>query len=131
MDITSEELNFLNIQTIITWIFIGSFVISLLLVENSKRKLRGEQPFWTDKEATSISKITRILLVVISLIVIWLNIQGEEILIKKGDIPNNIIAGDIEILAAYASLAAAILIALAGIVSDTNSDIINAEGFDL
>lgn len=78
-DTKNEEINLLNIQNIVTAIYIVSLIISIYITSVDKRNLENNTNFNTD----DLSKFNRILVVILTLIFLYISIENRNIAKRK------------------------------------------------
>ena len=130
MDTNEEELELLNIQTLITWVLLGSLVVSLIIGQNARIKLEGGEPFWTDEEVKTITVWTRWIVLIAAIVAIAANYKVLQIQKERNADPKDIDAANLEFWAAIIAGVAAVLILIAvseATAGDESIDVENPE----
>lgn len=113
-----EEYNLLTLQIIITAIYIGSLVLSILLTYNDQQKSINNKGIFSNKFETNLSIFNRILVIILTLGFLYINYYTKNIAIKKGT--KEIWPFDFQIISSQLSLLATIIVLYVVLESSDN-----------
>lgn len=103
----NKEIETLDLQMIISFIFILTIITSIILTYNQDYYLRyGKRLIDTDK-AIAITKINRIIIIILLISFLYINYEFKEVDALKG---NDLTADNLQIIASYLSIIAGLII---------------------
>lgn len=83
MNYENEELKLVDIQMILSGLFILTVLLSLTVNYNNHLKLSGQQTFLTEEEAKNLIIVTKILALISALGFLFISIKGAELFNEK------------------------------------------------
>lgn len=108
----------ITVQIIVSFISIGTVLISIILLYNHQLELNNKKTFLSPKEAQKLTTFNRVLVVVVLTIFLIINYFLYYISKKEGE---NLEPYKLQIIASYLSVAAA-LIGLYVVLKDQTGD---------
>ncbi len=106
MDTTDREIKLVNEQIIVTFIFVVTLIVSLLILYNKRQKLKYDRPFIDDETNKKIIVLNSIMVFLLLLFLIYSSYEALAIDKIKGEKVKN----------DYLALAGSVLTAIAGII---------------
>ena len=131
MDTRKEELELIDIQTIVAWVLIGSLIVSLIIAHNSRLELEGNNPFWTAEEVRTITIWTRWVVLIAAILAIYINYRLLEIQKTKNTDQKDIDAVTLEFWASILAAIAATIILVAVSEANLGNELINIDNPEL
>lgn len=112
MNNTEKEIDLINKQIYTTYIYLGTVILSILLLYNNRRVLKKEEPFFRKNMDNNLSILNRSIILVTGAIYLILNYKH----IKIGDVGQGELASEnLQIEASWLSLIAGIIVLYATI----------------
>lgn len=112
MDNTEKEIDLINKQIYTTYIYLGTVILSILLLYNNRRVLKKEEPFFRRNTDNNLSVLNRSVILVTSAIYLLLNYKHISI----GDVRQGALASEnLQIEASWLTLIAGIIVLYATI----------------
>lgn len=112
-----KKIDLTNKQLYATFVYIGAFIISIILLEHSRKKLKNEECLLSDKTCGSLSTFNRILILILSIIFLYLNYQHMDI---YGTDERSLVSENLQIDASWLYVVAAIIVLYATINNSNN-----------
>lgn len=113
-----EEVYLLKWQAILSFILIGSLILSLALTYNEILKYEKKQPLFNEKEENDLLVLNRSIAFITSLAFLWINVTDKNIKIENDQ--GGLKEANIQIWAGVLSLLAAILVLYVSLTSSDN-----------
>lgn len=104
---TEKEIRALDFQMIISFIFILATLVSIIITYNESYYLKYGRRLINLKDAKTITKINRIIIIILLFAFLYISYQIREIDAAKG---KNLTPDDLQILASYLSILAGLVV---------------------
>ncbi|HPF82708.1 MAG TPA: hypothetical protein PLV83_00845 [Bacilli bacterium] len=106
-DTNDERIRLLNLQILLSIIFIGTTLTAIIISYNERNYLKYNKRFIDKKKSNNIVKINRTIIIILLLGYIYINEKNKE-LDKRNGIDTT--ADNLEILASFLTLISALII---------------------
>lgn len=107
-----KKIDLTNKQLYATFVYVGAFIISIILLQHSKKRLNNKECLLSDKTCDKLSTFNRILILVLSIIFLYLNYQHMDI---YGTNENSLVSENLQIDASWLYVVAAVIVLYATI----------------
>lgn len=119
-----QEVDFFNIQLLLSALTIGTIMVSMVLTYNEKLGLEEKEQILTPEEVDSILVVNRSIVVLIGIGFLLLNISNRKV--KENDGKINLKYADLQISASTLTLIASFIVLYVAL-NDSNQPIISTE----
>lgn len=107
MNEKNEELTIIDIQLLLSVVLTGVVIVSAIMGYNSHLKLKGEKPFWNEKQVRDILIVSKFIILITALITFGTSLINIDLTKKKNEDLSN---AYLESLAAFIVTIPAILL---------------------
>lgn len=107
MNEKNEELTIIDIQLLLSVVLTGVVIVSAIMGYNSHLKLKGEKPFWNEKQVRDILIVSKFIILITALITFGTSLINIDLTKKKNEDLSN---AYLESLAAFIVIILAILL---------------------
>ena len=114
-----KKIDLTNKQLYTTYVYVFAFIISIILIKHSKKKLENKACILSDNICGKISILNRSLILILSIIFLYLNYEHMEI---YGVDDKALVSENLQIDASWLYVIAAIIVLYATVNNSNNTE---------